>query len=74
MKFCLGHALETASNARSVRAGDEQAVARRDDAFGDGGNLIWRLSRPKDDFGTPLAQRAMVVDAGEPQVFEWGLA
>ena len=49
-------------------------MAGGDDAFGDGRNLFWRLSRPKDDFGTPLAKRAMVVDAGEAQVFERGLA
>ena len=74
VEFCLGDARRNGLERGSVRPGDEQAVAGGDDALGDGRNLIWRLSRAKDDLGTPLPQRAMVVDAGEPQVLERRLA
>ena len=49
-------------------------MTRGDDALGDGGDLFWRLPRAKNDFGDPLAHRAMMVDAGEAQVFERRLA
>ena len=65
---------ETASNAcRSVRV-TSRLWPVGDDALGDGGDLLRRLSRPKNDFRTPLPQRAMVIDAGEAQVLERGLA
>jgi hypothetical protein len=49
-------------------------MASRGNAFGDGGDLIWRLSRPKNYFREALARPAVVVDAGETQVLVRGLA
>ena len=45
-----------------------------DDAFGDGGDLIRRLSRPENDFRESLPDGAVMVDSGESQVLEWCLA
>ena len=56
------------------RPGDQEAVAGCDDARRDGGNLVGSLSRAKDYFGKPLPDSAVVVDAGEAQVLERGLA
>ncbi len=49
-------------------------MACGDDAFGDGGDLAGRLSRPKDDLRETLAEAAVVIDAGEAQILERGLA
>ncbi len=44
------------------------------DALGDGGNLIRRLSGPKNDFRKALPDGAVMVDSGEPQILERCLA
>ena len=49
-------------------------MARRDDAFGNRGDLLRSLSGPEDDFGKALPDAAMVIDPGEAKVLEGGLA
>ena len=75
VEFCRRlRCADTASNARrSVRV-TSRLWPGGDDALGDGGDLFRRLSRPKNDLRASLPERAMVVDAGEAQVFERGLA
>ena len=41
-----------------------------DDFVGDRGNLSRRLAQAEDDFRETLADAAMVIDAGEPEIFE----
>ena len=41
-----------------------------DDADGDGRDLLGRLAEAQDHFGESLANRAVMVDAGEPEVLE----
>ena len=49
-------------------------MTRRDDAFGDRGDLIRRLSLPENDFREALPNGAVVVDPGEAEVLERRLA
>ena len=56
------------------RSGDQQAVVGGDDPLGDRGNLLRRLARPENDFRKALAKCAMMIDAGEAQIFEGRLA
>jgi hypothetical protein len=49
-------------------------VAGRHDALGDARNLVRRLSWPKNNFRKALAQVAVVIDTGEPEVLERRLA
>ena len=49
-------------------------MAGGDDALGDGGDLLGRLARAENDFGKTLPDAAVVVDPGEAQVLERGLA
>ena len=56
------------------RAGYEQTFACRDDARGNGGNLIRALSRPENHFGEPLSDPPVMIDASEAEVFERRLA
>ena len=74
VEFCLSDARRHGLERAPIGARDEQAVARGDDALGDGGDLVRRLSRPKNDFRASLSERAVVIDAGEAQVLERGLA
>ena len=55
-------------------AGDQQVVAGRDDSFRNRGNLLGSFPRTEHDLGEALPDTAMVIDAGEPQVFERRLA
>ena len=45
-----------------------------DDALGDGGDLLGRLARAEHNLGKALPDGAVVVDPGEPEVLERGLA
>ena len=45
-------------------------MAAGDNALGNGGNLVCRLAKAEDHFREALALRALVVDAGETQVFD----
>ena len=56
------------------RARDQQVVAGRDDSFRNRGNLLGSFPRTEHDFGEALPDTAMVIDAGETQIFERGLA
>jgi hypothetical protein len=40
------------------------------DPFGDGRDLAWGLARAEYDLGKPLSNAAVMVDAGETEVFE----
>ena len=55
-------------------AGDQQVVSGGDDAGGDRGHLGRGFSLAEDDFGEALAGLAVMIDPGEPQVFERLLA
>ena len=72
--FAVATRAETASNARAIRAGNEQAVAGGDNTLGDGRDLIGGLSRAKNDFRHALPERTMMVDTGKAQILEWRLA
>ena len=74
MKICVGYDRADSLESLSIGTGDEQTFACGDDAGGDGGNLLRRLSRPKDDLREPLAQAAVPIQAGEGQILERGLA
>ena len=49
-------------------------MAGRHDALGDGGDLLGGLAGTENDLGKALSDRAVVVDPGEPEVLEGGLA
>jgi hypothetical protein len=36
--------------------------------------LQWSLTLPKDHFGHPGAEAAMMIDLGESQIFKWQVA
>src|SRR3954470_4118548 len=57
-----------------IRARDQEVVAGGDDAFGDAGDLVRRLARAENHFRESLTGAPVVVDPGESQVFEGGLA
>jgi hypothetical protein len=59
---------------RRVGSRNQQAVARADDSLGDRRNLFGRFAGTEHDLGKTLPQAAMMVDAGEAEVFERGLA
>src|SRR5262245_29656567 len=52
----------------------EQCVTRRDDAFGDRGDLLRALSRPENNFRKALSCPSLVIHAGEAEVLERSLA
>jgi hypothetical protein len=45
-------------------------MTARNDPFRDGGDLGRSFAYAEDDFGEPLSQGAMVIDACEPEVLE----
>jgi hypothetical protein len=49
-------------------------VTGGDDPLRDGGNLVWGLSWAKNHLRETLSEGSMVVDPGEAQVLEGGLA
>ena len=65
-----GTTARTASNASWRRARDEQRRAAPDNLGGDGGDLGRRLAQAEDDLGEALADRPVVIDAGEAEVLE----
>jgi hypothetical protein len=57
-----------------IRTRDEEAVAICHDTGRDCGDLRRSLSGPKDNLGKALSEVAVVIDTGEPEVLERGLA
>ena len=74
MKHGVRHLLADGLVGVGVGPGDEQAVAGADDALGDCRDLVGRLALAEDDLGEALAGGALVIDPGEPEVFERFLA
>ena len=67
--FCL-----TVSNARASVRVTSRLWPARDDALGNGGNLVGSLAWAEDDLGKTLPEAAVMVDPGEAQVLERRLA
>ena len=74
MKLCVRQNRPNGSKCLGGRARHQQTFACPDDARGDRGNLIRAFSRPENYFREPLTDAAMVIDPGETEVFEGGLA
>jgi len=74
VKLCVRQNGPDGGKCLRSRARDEQTFACSDDARGDRGNLIRAFSRPENYFREPLTDAAMVIDPGETEVFEGGLA
>ncbi len=49
-------------------------MAGGDDSFGNRGNLLGSFPRTEHDLGEALPDTAMVIDAGETEIFERRLA
>ena len=74
MKSCRRHACDDSFVSGGFGARDKQVVAGRHNTLGNSGNLRRVLPGPENDFGEPLTDAAMVIDPGESQIFEGGLA
>ena len=74
MKICGGQHGCNRGESLPSRPRDQQAVAVRDDAFGNRGDLLRALSRPKNHFREALTEAAVVIDPRKPNVFERCLA
>jgi hypothetical protein len=74
VEFCLCQMLANGVEGLAIGPSHEQAVTSADDSFGDGCDLFWGLSRPKNHLRGPLADLAVMVDAREPEVLEGSLA
>jgi hypothetical protein len=73
-KNCVGDSTADSGICGCVRPRDQERVARRDDTFGDGGDLVRGLSRAENHFRETLPEAAMVIDPREAKVFERRLA
>ena len=67
----VGDGSEHGARGFGLEAGDQQAVGAFEQRLGDGDDLLRALTLPEDDFGHPVAQRAVVVDPGEADIFVW---
>jgi hypothetical protein len=70
-KFVIGDVGNTFSEEMEdigVYAGNEQTAGAFDEAFGDGDDLLRRLSLAEDDLGQGGAEGAMMVDLGKAEV------
>ena len=74
MKARVGNPFSDRRVSVGVGARDQQAVAGRDDALGDGGDLRGGLPWAENDLWKALPDAPLVVDPGEAEVFERGLA
>ena len=57
-----------------VGAGDKQTLSSRYQTFGDRGYLIRGLAGPVHHLWSAGANRAVMVDARKPEIFEWSPA
>jgi hypothetical protein len=74
VKGGVGYFLPDTVERPRVSPRDQQAVTRRDDAFGDRRNLFRSLAGTEDYLRKSLPECAMVVDSREADVFKWRLA
>ena len=65
----VGQALLHRAICFDVGARDEHAVALRSETLGDSRDLLRRLALAEDDLRVAGAQRAVVINAGEAEVF-----
>ena len=60
--------------ASAVGAGDQDVAGAGEKALGDGDHLLGCFAFGEDDFGHAVAERAMMVDFGEAQIFKGQVA
>ena len=74
MKARVWNPFSHRSVSGGVGARDQERMAGRDDALGNRGDLLGSLSGAENHLGKALSNAAMVVDPGESEVLEGGLA